>query len=332
MGEFARVVSAGGVGLGLALLYAALAQALFRAPRLGRYLSVMSLSFLVGVPAATGLLAVGVALARQPLPPGVALVIPALACAFLASLMVALRREPPLTVLMALPLCLGAASGGGAVALLLTRLALPGAAVASLVAGGLLAPYVLALMEQQCRCPVACGQRQASIDIAADCATIWRNIIRVPPIAARERRGSLFTLVGIPRPHEATLTHEGTGGIRIGRFERGITFRETIVEWHEHRALRFTFQVDRSAPTPAPLGAIGGPHFDILDVAYRLEALPNGQTRLHLTCRDRLATPFNRYADLWLGAVMGDFQRAILRVIRARCEAEAASVAACATL
>lgn len=321
MGEVRGFALAGGLGLGLGLLYALTAQALFRARRMARYLDAMSRGFLLGVPGALGLLTAWGALGWHRLPVGVALALPAVACLLLVGLLLALRRETPLTLLMALPLCLVAASLGGALGTLLARSGLPRAALVALVGAGLLAPFALAAVEHRRRIVVVRGERRASIAIAADRATIWRNIIRVPPIGARERRSSLFTLVGIPRPCQATLSHEGLGGVRTGIFERGITFRETIVEWHEEQDLRFTFQVDRSVPVPAPLGAIGGPHFDIEQVAYRLEALPDGRTRLHLTCRDRISTPFNGYANLWLGAIMGDFQRAILRVIKARCEA-----------
>ncbi len=318
-----QAMLAGGLGLGMGVLYALLAQALFRARSLAPYLNAMSRGFLFGVPVALGLLTTSVALTRHLLPVAVALALPAVACLLVIALLLTLRREPPLPLLMALPLCLGAASLGGTLGTLLVRTGTPREALLGIVGMGLLAPFALAVIEQRRRAVVRRNKRCASITIAAESATIWRNIIRVPPIGARERRSGLFTLVGIPRPCEATLSHEGLGGIRTGLFERGITFRETIVGWQEGRALRFTFEVDRSAPVPAPLGAIGGPHFAIEDVAYRLETLPDGRTCLHLTCRDCIATPVNGYANLWLGAIMGDFQRSILRVVKTRCEAGA---------
>lgn len=307
-------------GLALALLYALATQLIFRAGRPSGRLDVMSLGFLLGVPFALGVLAVAVPAEAEPYAAGTALLLPCLACLSLAGPTLGLRWEAPVAVLMALPLCLLAASAGGFLGALLAALDLPGLPHVGLLGLILAGPYLLTLIECRRRPPDAFRGREVAVTIAADRATIWRNIIRVPPIGPAEQHASLFSLVGVPRPREATLSREGLGGIRTGIFDGGITFRETIVEWREHEVLRFDLAVCHAGPARTPLSAIGGPYFDVLEVAYHLEPQGDSWTILRLASRERVTTRFNPYAGLWLDAIMRDFQRSILRVVKARCE------------
>lgn len=326
MPQFAATALAALGGVALAVLYTLVAQRVFRARRFANHLDVMSRAFLLGVPFALGVVAIcGVAGWRR-VTVAEAVVLPSLAVLILVGLTLALRWEALIAVVMALPLCLITASLGGVVGLLLVSVGWPGPLRAGLVGLILLGPYFLALLECRRRSPNSYRGREEAITIAADQATIWRNIIRVPPISPHEQRVSLFALAGVPRPREATLSHEGLGGIRTGHFDHGITFHETIVEWCNEEVLRFDLAVQHAAAVRTPLSAIGGPYFDILEVTYRLEPLHDGRTILHLASRERVTTRFNGYAGLWLDAIMRDFQRSILRIVKARCECQESSI------
>ncbi len=51
---------------------------------------------------------------------------------------------------------------------------------------------------------------------------------------------------------------------------------------------------------------IGGKHVQLQEDEYKLEALPNGKTRLSLSSHFTINTPFNWYAGLWSKMLMAD--------------------------
>jgi hypothetical protein len=63
---------------------------------------------------------------------------------------------------------------------------------------------------------------QTEIRIHAPAEVVWRNIERVRPIAPEELERTWTHAIGFPRPIEATLSHEGFGGVRHASFERGL--------------------------------------------------------------------------------------------------------------
>jgi len=159
------------------------------------------------------------------------------------------------------------------------------------------------------------------IDIKASPETVWRNIERVPAIQKQELPVTWTHRIGFPDPIEATLSHEGVGGIRNASFERGLAFIETVDTWEPSQRLGFSIRAgDIPSTTLDEHVTIGGPYFDVLHGEYRLETLPGGGTRLHLTSHQRLSTDFNWYAHLWTEAVMSDLQHRILLVIKHRSE------------
>jgi hypothetical protein len=168
------------------------------------------------------------------------------------------------------------------------------------------------------------------IDIAASPEVIWRNIERVRAIRADELPTSWSHRIGFPDPVEATLSHEGVGGVRNASFTGGLYFLETVDLWEPGHRLAFTIAAQTDAIPPTTLDEhvrVGGAYFDVLRGEYRLEPLGNGTIRLHLSSRHRISTDFNWYAHLWTDAVMSDLQERILFVIRNRCEAKTPSSA-----
>jgi hypothetical protein len=187
-------------------------------------------------------------------------------------------------------------------------------------------PLLLAMVEVNLSQPLQTRTVDTSIVIHASLPTVWQNIERVPAIHPSELRRSWANTIGFPRPVEATLSYEGIGGIRNASFERGLNFTETITDWLPNQRIAFTIKADTAAIPRTTLDehvTVGGRFFDVLTGEYDLHTLPNGDTLLHLSSRERLSTDFNAYAAMWSDAVMRDMQSNILHVIRNRCEATA---------
>ena len=184
-------------------------------------------------------------------------------------------------------------------------------------------PLLLAVAETKLNQPLEIRTVDTSVVVHAPLSVVWQNIERVRPIAPSELRRSWANTIGFPRPVEATLSHEGIGGVRNASFERGLNFTETITEWAPNQRIVFTIKADTAAIPHTTLDehvTVGGRFFDVLTGEYDLTVLPSGDTLLHLSSRERLSTDFNLYAAMWSDAVMRDMQSNILHVIRNRCE------------
>lgn len=166
-----------------------------------------------------------------------------------------------------------------------------------------------------------------SIEIAADPATVWREIRSVPRITEAEQAVTLSHRLGFPRPVEAVLEGTGVGAVRYARFERGVLFIEKVTEWEENRRLSFSIAADTKSIPPTTFDehvTIGGPYFDVLHGSYWIEPVAPGRVVLHLSSDQRLSTGFNFYSRWWTEMLMADLQNDILRIIKARCERPAA--------
>lgn len=162
-----------------------------------------------------------------------------------------------------------------------------------------------------------------TIDIQASPDIVWQNIERVRAIRHEELPFSWAHAIGFPDPVEATLSHEGIGGVRHASFAGNMVFRETVDVWEPRQRLAFTISGENIPPATLDEHVrIGGPYFDVLRGEYRLEKLGPNRIRLHLTSEQRLSTDFNWYAHLWTDAVMSDLQQRILYVIQQRCQSE----------
>jgi hypothetical protein len=180
-------------------------------------------------------------------------------------------------------------------------------------------PFFTASWEKPVFYQLESRQVENVIDIQAPPDVVWRNIERVPAIRKDELPETWAARIGFPDPIEATLSHEGVGGVRNASFERGLAFIETIDVWEPERRLAFTIAASKTTPLDEHV-RVGGQYFDVLRGEYRLEPLDNGITRLHLSSQQRVSTDFNWYAHLWTDAVMRDLQGRILVVIKRRCE------------
>lgn len=226
--------------------------------------------------------------------------------------------EGMICILMATPVAIVLASLGGWCAAA-TRHITRGSAAFVL---GL--PLVLMPLESRVDPPARIRLVSSAIDVAAPRATVWAQIREVPAIRPEEHGTTFYNRIGFPRPLEARLYGEGVGAVRHATFERGVLFVETITAWQEGERLAFTIEADTAnipATTLDQHVTIGGRYFDVLDGEYRLENLPDGGTRIHLTSHHRLSTTMAAYAGLWTDAIMQSIQTRILEVIRLRSQA-----------
>jgi hypothetical protein len=160
-----------------------------------------------------------------------------------------------------------------------------------------------------------------SITLQATPKQVWPHIIRVRPI--HEAQQGFFYKMGFPKPLEATLSHEGIGGVREAKFERGLTFFETIIEWIPLQKIRFKI---KAHPDTVPITTLdphvvpGGAFFEALEGSYEIVVDSQNPTQLtlNLTSHYRLSTQFNFYASWWGDWLMSDIQNNILNVLQQR--------------
>jgi len=195
----------------------------------------------------------------------------------------------------------------------------------------ILLPWAVMGLEHGTARPVRHVATTTQIEIAAPAAVVWPLVVSVDSIRDGERRPALFTAIGFPRPIAATLDHPGVGGVRTASFDRGVVFREAVVDWVPERRLRFTIDA-KAVPKTAldPHVTIGGPFFDVLTGTYELQPLSPGRTLLVLRSEHRVSTRFNFYAGWWADRVMSSVQQNILVVLKERAEHRRSLTAAAA--
>jgi hypothetical protein len=294
---------------------------------LGTAFLVMTVAFLFGVPFAMGYITVTARfhLTRESTlrPPNVAYWIflpwlPSIIAMLLAALF---AWEGSICLLFAAPIMLLMSSVGGISAGLTQRRQFRPVQLSAIA----LLPLLLVILESKVPDAQSLRTVETSIRIHAPAAAVWENIIRVPAIHTGELPASWVRTAGFPRPVEATLSHEGVGGVRNASFTGGLVFIETVDGWDDLHDLRFSIHANTNSIPPTTLDEhvkVGGRYFDVLEGEYRLKPLSGGDTLLQLSSRERVSTHFNPYAGFWTDAVMRSIQSSILQVIKHRAEAE----------
>lgn len=308
-------------GIPIALLYGLFAYLAFSTSYTSDFLTLMACGFLLLVPLAIGALTVYLAPRPQRQSLGYVLLMPWLSCFIVLALVALLALEAIICLVMALPLLLPLASVGGLLFKLPADAPAPSPHESSYLLLIVLLPYLWTPLELQISPTDSIRTVHNQIVIEAEVEAVWAEIASVPLIQPAEQSFSPFHLVGLPKPLEATLSHEGVGGVRHATFEGGLTFVETISEWEAPYRLRFDIVRAEHPGLAKPLEQIGGAHFEVLEGRYEIEPLGNGQVRLHLSSQHRLSTRFNLYGGLWTDYIMWDLQAYILKIIKARAEA-----------
>lgn len=323
-----RTIAAALAGVPFALVYGITARVVFGSDQTPDYFSTMSIAFLFLVPAVIGAITVALAPARLRGSWGYAIGMPLVSCAIALAVIGALALEVLICLVMAAPIVGVMGVLGGVLACAVARararrgLATTNATILGVL---LLSPYLGALVERGVPAADRAVGAETAIAIHASPAVVWRNIVRVPRIGPAERSYSLlFDLFGAPRPVEAMLDQAGPGGVRRGMFERNIVFVERIVDWQPERRIVWDIAVADRAAVPAPWSEIGGRYFAVTGAGYWIEPTGADTVVLHLDSAARVTTHFNGYAELWARWGLGAFQGEVLRVIKARAEAQAA--------
>jgi hypothetical protein len=306
------------------IVHGLIARAAFGHHDAQKFLGVMTASFILLVPLSIGMLVVvlGERRGRMSLFERVSTAVVAALLALAACL--ALAWEGVICIFLWVPLYAGLATLGALIG---------GAAadwhnrtdrdsrVLSLV---VLLPYLVAPIERRFETHDELRTVENVIRIEASPEAIWSQIERVPRFREEEHHFALSHLIGFPRPVEATLSHEGVGGVRHATFEGNVLFIETITHWDKPHKLTFGIHADADTIPPHTLDehvTIGGPYFDVLEGEYELEPLADGAVLLHLRSRHRVSTHFNFYATLWTDFIMSDVQSYILEIVKQRSEA-----------
>ncbi|MCB0131845.1 MAG: hypothetical protein KDD78_13385 [Caldilineaceae bacterium] len=317
---FGQIARALWLAIGAGVAYGLLARVFYYAQALEPLFVVMSVGFIFLMPLALGYITVSLA---PPRPWWQRMLLPWIPGVLLVGTALLVGWEGSLCIVMALPIFLVMGSLGGLVAGWIGQGTRGTTQLSALIFIALL-PYLVTPLELRSRPPTQIRSVATAIVIDAPAATVWEQIIRVPAIQPDELGVTPVNLMGIPRPVEATLSHEGIGGVRHATFEHGVTFVETITAWEPQRGLAFSIAAQAETMTSPDLNGqivVGGEFFDALDGRYTIEPRGPDQVVLHLTSDHRLATRFNPYAGLWTDFIMRSTQNNILQVIKARCEA-----------
>ncbi len=311
--------------LALGVVYGITARILFGVDGLNEVFAVMATSFIYGVPFALGFVVVWTAPEELRRSWAYAVAGPSAAAflTLLTALMIA--YEGLICAVLILPAFVIMGSIGGLIArVLIELLVIRRGLHAFTLASVLLLPYLMSPVERRMVAPESYRTVENRVRIQASADEVWRHIARVPPIRTDEYGTSFVHRIGFPRPLEATLSHEGVGGVRRATFERGILFLETVTVWEPGRTLSFTIHADSTTIARAALDehvTVGGEHFDVLDGTYQIEPAGPREVVLRLRSTHRLSTHFNLYSSWWTDLVMSQIQSNILQVVKHRSEA-----------
>ena len=290
----------------------------------GESLVVMSCSFVFLVPVAIGFLTLTLAPDRLLDHRAYRVLSPWLASLLSVMGVWVTGWEGTICIAMMLPVMLPLSNLGGLIAYRMRRRPrMRGRVYAAGVLSILLLPYVAGPVEGGIPPAMRLRTVERTIRIHAAPGEVWRQIVRVPRIRPEEYGTSLVHRIGFPRPVQATLSHDGVGGVRRASFERGVVFVETVTAWEPDRLLAFTIHADPETIPPGALDehvTVGGEYFDVLDGTYRIEPAGPRDVVLHLSSTHRLSTRFNLYASLWSDLVMRQIQANILQVVKRRAE------------
>lgn len=186
----------------------------------------------------------------------------------------------------------------------------------------LVIPFLVGIIEVQIPTPTKYNVITTSIIINSTPDKIWKNVIRVREIKETEYHKGFFNLAGIPRPLYAELDKDTVGAKRIGHFEGGLIFRETVNHWERNKRVSFDIRVVPSSirQTIFDQHVLKGNHFKFLNASYNLRRISDDQTELTLTSSYQLDTNVNFYGSFWGDKLMIDFQERLLDVIKKRCD------------
>jgi hypothetical protein len=287
----------------------------------GSSAGIMSLAFIITLPVVIGMVSVALSPPNKRTSVTYLLVVPWLSSLLMLAFATIWAREAIICAVMLLPVLLPLVTVGAVLSMLMFQTfgrewqrQNPLLLVA-------LIPFVLSPIEAQFVAPDTEHIVHNSVVVYATPEAVWRQIASVPEIRSEEQQFSPLYWLGLPHPIEATLSHDGVGAVRHASFERGLMFIETVNEWRPGQSIAFAIRRDPGSVPTEPLGAIGGPAFDVLNGRYEIQRIGEDRVLLHLSSTHRLTTRFNWYAGRWTEPIMSELQRNILAIVKVRAEA-----------
>jgi hypothetical protein len=160
---------------------------------------------------------------------------------------------------------------------------------------------------------------EKQVEIKASQEAVWNALLSNKQTDIKSRGFTFSAFFGFPYHLNTTTGKVAVGGFRVANYEKGLTFMEIIEKMEPGRSLVLAIKTDPSKISKAIMDehiVIGGKHVQLLQDEYRLEELPGGQTRLTLSSRFSINTPFNWYAGIWSKWLMSDILQEELNAVR----------------
>lgn len=185
-------------------------------------------------------------------------------------------------------------------------------------------PFLFAPIETYIKSPSETFKVKSEVVIDATPEKIWNNIVEVRTISTDEYNAGFFNAIGIPRPISASVDKKALGGQRLGNFEGGLMFIETITKYEENKKISFDIKIDPSTVRQKVFDqhVLNGNYFTFVYATYELTELKNGQIKLALTSSYQLTSTINFYGKFWGNIILSDFQERLLNAIENRCESK----------
>lgn len=305
---------------GIPVLYAFALRTIFVSEFGELIVGIISVVFLIVVPASIGGLTIALAPAEISKKALYKIFAPWVPIIFFLSLTFLLKFEGAICLVMALPIFLVGASAGGLIVGFLKERRINNKI--NVIAVSLL-PFLISPIEKSLDIKPIIYEARTSVIIEASKEKIWENVVRVKEINEAEDNGKLSKVMGFPRPIKAELDVLGIGGRRRAIFDKGLVFDETVNVYETEKKMSFSITPLTEEIPPETLDEhviVGGQYFTVLDGTYELEPAGNDKYNLILYSHFRMSTSINFYSGLWGKWIMKDIQNNILEIIKKRCE------------
>lgn len=312
------------IGLVIGALYGLLLRGAFEWDAFSGMYEIVSNSFLLLAPFATGAIAVFFGSRAGRLDVAEQIGIAAGTMMFFLLAMFVLFIAGMICIVLVLPVFLIASIVGGLAMGLALRLVKYDKSVVSCFA---LLPVVFAPLES--RLTPGSHERTVANTVVIDASAtdVWNNFTSVTNIDQQELGFSFTHAMGVPRPLQAVMDGAGVGAVRTSQWEKGVQFEEVVTQWQPPYRLFYDFNIP---PNSIPRDAfdrhveIGGKYFDIVSGGYTVRSLSDGRSEVTLQTTYANRSSLKLYGDLWGDFVFDDFHQSILRLVKLRAERQAA--------
>ena len=295
---------------------------------LGDFMGVMSLSFLVLVPAIVGFVTVLIDTRKRRASALRAFFLPTVTCFFILIITMAVNLEGSICWIMIFPFFAVIAGIGGLIANYSRNPAKrnewddfenENGEDNNINNGGtkntlqlsflLLLPVLLGFAEGDRTNSVQELTISKEIVIAAPPSRVWKELANINGSSQVKNNWSFSGFLGMPRHLRTESDSLALGGHRNAIFEKGLVFNETVTQCIPGRLMVLSVYTDPKKIPPTVLDehiVIGGKHINVIQDVYKVDSLPAGGSRLKLSSRFTINTPFNWYAGIWAHFLIKD--------------------------